>query len=119
MRRTCFYANVLTVILLTLPLTAGAASELEPSKAISDPVTVCILDSGCNLPDIQGRNYLDGTQDLTDPEGHGTYVYEILKETAPEAKLYMLKCFDSSTSLPQNTQKAGDAALPRGNRSAS
>ena len=110
MRRTCFYANVLTAILLTLPLTAGAASELEPSKAISDPVTVCILDSGCNLPDIQGRNYLDGTQDLTDPEGHGTYVYELLKETAPEAKLYMLKCFDSSTSLPQNTQKADDAS---------
>lgn len=110
MRRTCFYANVLTVILLTLPLTAGAASELKPSKAISDPVTVCILDSGCNLPDIQGRNYLDGTQDLTDPEGHGTYVYELLKETAPEAKLYMLKCFDSSTSLPENTQKVGDAS---------
>ena len=110
MRRTCFYANVLTAILLTLPLTAGAAAEMEPSKAISDPVTVCILDSGCNLPDIQGRNYLDGTQDLTDPEGHGTYVYELLKETAPEAELYMLKCFDSSTSLPQNTQKAGDAS---------
>ena len=110
MRRTCFYANVLTAILLTLPLTAGAAAEMEPSKAISDPVTVCILDSGCNLPDIQGRNYLDGTQDLTDPEGHGTYVYELLKETAPEAELYMLKCFDSSTSLPQNTQKADDAS---------
>lgn len=110
MRRTCFYANVLTAILLTLPLTAGAAAEMEPSKAISDPVTVCILDSGCNLPDIQGRNYLDGTQDLTDQEGHGTYVYELLKETAPEAELYMLKCFDSSTSLPQNTQKAGDAS---------
>ena len=110
MRRTCFYANVLTAILLTLPLTAGAAAEMEPSKAISDPVTVCILESGCNLPDIQGRNYLDGTQDLTDPEGHGTYVYELLKETAPEAELYMLKCFDSSTSLPQNTQKADDAS---------
>ncbi len=44
MRRTCFYANVLTAILLTLPLTAGAAAEMEPSRAISDPVTVCILD---------------------------------------------------------------------------
>ena len=98
MRRTCFYANALTVILLPLPLTAGA---------ISDPVTVCILDSGCNLPDIQGRNYLDGTQDLTDQEGHGTFVYEILKETAPDADIYMLKCFDSSISLTQNEQ--GDA----------
>ena len=107
MRRTCFYANVLTAILLTLPLTAGAAAEMEPSKAISDPVTVCILDSGCNLPDIQGRNYLNGTQDLTDQEGHGTFVYEILKETAPDADIYMLKCFDSSISLTQNEQ--GDA----------
>mgnify|MGYP004467776101 CR=1 FL=1 len=99
MRRIYFYAKALTVILLTLPLTAGAAA--------SDPVTVCILDSGCNLPDIQGRNYLDGTQDLTDPEGHGTYVYELLKETAPDADIYMLKCFDSSISLTQNEQ--GDA----------
>lgn len=100
MRRTCFYANVLTAILLPLPLTAGAAA--------SDPVTVCILDSGCNLPDIQGRNYLDGTQDLTDPEGHGTYVYELLKETAPEARLYMLKCFDSSTAIIQAVYDAVD-----------
>ncbi|MEI3138669.1 MAG: hypothetical protein V8T31_03355 [Lachnospiraceae bacterium] len=74
-------------------------------ESISDPVTVCILDSGCNLPDIQGKNYLDGTQDLTDQEGHGTCVYEILKETAPDADIYMLKCFDSSTSLCQNTQE--------------
>ncbi|MEI3195058.1 MAG: hypothetical protein V8S54_03940 [Lachnospiraceae bacterium] len=81
------------------PYSGGSGGD----GAISDPVTVCILDSGCNLPDIQGRNYLDGTQDLTDPEGHGTYVYELLKETAPEAELYMLKCFDSSTSLP-NTE---------------
>ena len=99
MRRIYFYAKALTVILLTLPLTAGA---------ISDPVTVCILDSGCNLPDIQGRNYLDGTQDLTDPEGHGTYVYELLKETAPEAELYMLKCFDSSTAIIQAVYDAVD-----------
>lgn len=100
MRRIYFYAKALTVILLTLPLTAGAAA--------SDPVTVCILDSGCNLPDIQGRNYLDGTQDLTDPEGHGTYVYELLKETAPEAELYMLKCFDSSTAIIQAVYDAVD-----------
>ena len=100
MRRTYFYAKALTIILLTLPLTAGAAA--------SDPVTVCILDSGCNLPDIQGRNYLDGTQDLTDPEGHGTYVYELLKETAPEAELYMLKCFDSGTAIIQAVYDAVD-----------
>ena len=74
----------------------------------SDEVTVCILDSGCNLSYVQGKNYLDDTQDLTDQEGHGTCVYEILKETAPDADIYMLKCFDSSISLPQNAQESDE-----------
>ena len=108
MRRTYFYAGVLLGIFLTLPLTAGAAEEMISLEETSDEVTVCILDSGCNLPDVQGKNYLDGTQDLTDQEGHGTCVYKILKETAPDADIYMLKCFDSSTSLCQNEQGDGE-----------
>ena len=108
MRRTNFYVNVLLGIFLTLPLTAGAAAEGTAMETVTDPVTICILDSGCNLPDVQGKNYLDGTQDLTDQEGHGTCVYKILKETAPDADIYMLKCFDSSTSLCQNEQVDGE-----------
>ena len=107
MRRTYFYASVLLGIFLTLPLTAGAAAEGTPMEVVKDQVTVCILDSGCNLSGVQGKNYLDSTQDLTDQEGHGTFVYEILKETAPDADIYMLKCFDSSMALTQNTQEAG------------
>lgn len=105
MRRTYFYASVLFGIFLTLPLTARAAVEGTPMEEVTDPVTICILDSGCNLSDVQGKNYLDGTQDLTDQEGHGTCVYEILKEVASDADIYMLKCFDSSTSLSQNAQE--------------
>lgn len=108
MRRTNFYVNVLLGIFLTLPLTAGAAAEGTAMETVTDPVTICILDSGCNLSDIQGKNYLDGTQDLTDPEGHGTRIYEILKETAPDADIYMLKCFDSNISLPQNAQESDE-----------
>ena len=77
-------------------------------ETVTDPVTICILDSGCNLSYVQGKNYLDGTQDLTDQEGHGTCVYKILKETAPDADIYMLKCFDSSISLPQNAQESDE-----------
>ena len=108
MRRTYFYAGVLLGIFLTLPLTAGAAAEMISLEETSDEVTVCILDSGCNLSYVQGKNYLDDTQDLTDQEGHGTCVYEILKETAPDADIYMLKCFDSSISLPQNAQESDE-----------
>ena len=108
MRRTCFYAGILFGIFLTLPLTAGAAAEGTAMETVTDPVTICILDSGCNLSYVQGKNYLDGTQDLTDQEGHGTCVYGILKETAPDADIYMLKCFDSSISLCQNEQGDGE-----------
>lgn len=106
MRRTHFYAGILFGIFLTMPLTVGAAAEGTAMETVTDPVTICILDSGCKLSDIQGKNYLDGTQDLTDQEGHGTCVYEILKETAPDVDIYMLKCFDSSMALTQNTQEA-------------
>lgn len=106
MRRTHFYAGILFGIFLTMPLTVGASAEMEPLEEASNVVTVCILDSGCNLPDVHGKNYLEGTEDLTDQEGHGTCVYEILKETAPDVDIYMLKCFDSSMALTQNTQEA-------------
>lgn len=106
MRRTHFYAGILFGIFLTMPLTVGASAEMESLEEVSNAVTVCILDSGCNLPDGQGKNYLEDTEDLTDQEGHGTCVYEILKETAPDADIYMLKCFDSSMALTQNTQEA-------------
>ena len=108
MRRTYFYANVLLGIFLTLPPTVGAAAEGTPMEVVKDQVTVCILDSGCNLPDVHGKNYLEGTEELTDQEGHGTFVYDILKEIAPDTDIYMLKCFDSSISLTQNSQEASE-----------
>ena len=107
MRKTYFYAGILLGIFLAMPLTAGASAEIKSLEETSDAVIVCILDSGCNLSYVQGKNYLDGTQDLTDQEGHGTCVYEILKEMAPDVDIYMLKCFDRSMALTQNTQETG------------
>lgn len=111
MRRTHFYAGILFGIFLTMPLTVGASAEMEPLEEASNAATVCILDAGCNLPDVHGKNYLEGTEELTDQEGHGTCVYEILKEIAPDADIYMLKCFDSSMALTQNTQETGGEHL--------
>ncbi len=57
-------------------------------------VTICILDSGWNRENGEGWNYVAEDQDLTDHNGHGTLITEILEDNAPDAKLVMLKCFD-------------------------
>ena len=62
-------------------------------------VRVCILDSGCNEETAQGKNYLDGSEDLSDEEGHGTLVYQILKENAQDAEVYVQKCFSDGEAL--------------------
>ena len=62
-------------------------------------VRVCILDSGCNEETAKGKNYLDGSEDLSDEEGHGTLVYQILKENAPDAEVYVQKCFSDGEAL--------------------
>ena len=85
-----------------LPLIAlylmSAIGAYTPVLADSESqVTVCILDSGCNMEDITGWNYLEGSDNLSDNSGHGTGVCEILLEQAPDANLVMLKCFDGES----------------------
>ena len=52
------------------------------------------MDSGWNRENGEGWNYVAEDQDLTDHNGHGTLITEILEENAPDAELVMLKCFD-------------------------
>lgn len=85
-----------------LPLIAlclmSAIGAYTPVLADSESqVTVCILDSGCNMEDITGWNYLEGSDNLSDNSGHGTGVCEILLEKALDANLVMLKCFDGES----------------------
>ena len=75
-----------------LPLIAlclmAAIGAYTPVLADSESqVTVCILDSGCNMEDITGWNYLEGSDNLSDNSGHGTGVCEILLEKALDANL--------------------------------
>lgn len=89
--------NLLPVFLLLL---VGINSVfLFPRKILAagnsdGKVTICILDSGWNRENGEGWNYVAEDQDLTDHNGHGTLITEILEENAPDAELVMLKCFD-------------------------
>ena len=67
--------------------------------ASAESVIVCALDSGCNIAGAQGWDFLSDTGDLADPLGHDTRVYSIIAELAPQAQVYMLKCFESGETF--------------------
>lgn len=90
----------LTVALcMNLNMPVQAAANVQENE-----VTICMLDSGCNEETAQGKNYLDGSEDLRDEENHGTLVYQILKENAPDAKVYVQKCFSDGEALLNRTE---------------
>lgn len=68
-------------------------------RGAAEAITVCILDSGCNLAGAQGWNYIDDSSDLTDDLGHGTQIYALLASCAPDARIVMLKCFDAEETF--------------------
>ena len=65
----------------------------------AEPVTVCILDSGCGEDDAEGESFLGDPDDLTDSIGHGTRICSLVRSGAPEAKVIMLKCFESQDTV--------------------
>ena len=65
------------------------------TAALQAPV-VCILDSGTNEAGAEGWNYLTGNEDLTDEAGHGDLIYQLLESETSNARLIMLKCFESA-----------------------
>ncbi len=89
-------------------INADAGWKLE---TYGNDIKVAVIDSGCfehedlknNL--LEGKNYLTGTTDVTDNNGHGTHVSGIIAAEmndfgivgiAPKAKIVPLKCFDPS-----------------------
>ncbi len=67
-----------------------------------DPVVICILDSGCDQADAQGWNFLENSEDLTDAIGHGTQISALMRSCAPEAEIWMLKCFEEDSALEED-----------------
>ena len=66
---------------------------------------VCILDSGTNEAGAEGWNYLAGNEDLTDEAGHGDLIYQLLESETPNARLIMLKCFESAEETEEKKGK--------------
>ena len=81
----------IALLFFVLLMLLSAAS----SSVLAEPVVICILDSGSNLPDAKGWNFVDNSDDLTDQAGHGTKIHALLQQCAPEAEPYVLKCFAS------------------------
>ena len=65
----------------------------EETEKSGTEITVCVLDSGCNDAEIEGWNYIEDNEDLTDPLGHGTAVCRLIARYAPTARRVILKCF--------------------------
>ncbi|MDY3730757.1 MAG: S8/S53 family peptidase [Candidatus Choladocola sp.] len=72
---------------------------LWTSCCAAEPVTVCILDSGCSDEHNEGESFLGDSDDLTDSIGHGTDICSLVRSGAPEAKVVMLKCFESQDTV--------------------
>lgn len=87
------------IFLMMLCATCCAGAEA------TDPVTVCILDSGCDGHDGAGESFLGDA--LTDDVDHGTHICALIREAAPEANVVMLKCFDEQQTA--NEQAIVDA----------
>lgn len=85
-RATALPALVILLALLYLPCTGLAA-------------TVCVLDSGCSEGCTDGRSFIGDPADLSDGIGHGTRICALIREGAPDARIVMLKCFDTQQSI--------------------
>lgn len=91
--------------ILTVALCVNLSMPVQVDANIQEnKITICMLDSGCNEETAEGKNYLDGSENLRDEENHGTRVYQILKENAPDAKVYVQKCFSDGEALLDRTE---------------
>ena len=79
--------------------------KIQAAGNSDEKITICILDSGWDRENGEGWNYLAEDSDLTDHNGHGTLISEILEENAPDAELVMLKCFDQEM---ENSAREGN-----------
>ncbi len=63
-------------------------------------VGICLLDTGINGANLTGYNFVEGNDNITDENGHGTLIAAILREAAPSAKIIAAKvCNKDGTCL--------------------
>jgi thermitase len=78
--------------------------DLDPSQDLSEGqnVTVATLDTGVNANHpavknqlVAGYNALDGSANVNDDNGHGTFVAGVISQVAPEASIMPVKVLNS------------------------
>lgn len=77
--------NQKIVMLVLAGLLLGFTLKAQASEAVK----VGILDSGSNIAYKEGISFVDDT--LRDNNGHGTLMAQIIKESCPNAELYIIK----------------------------
>jgi subtilisin family serine protease len=76
---------MMAVVMVVMGLLLGIMSKTYAFE----PVKVAILDSGSDSSYKEGISLVDDT--LRDNNGHGTLMAEIIKESCPNAELYIIK----------------------------
>ena len=74
---------------IKMMMLAGLLLGFTLKAQASEAVKVGILDSGSNIAYKEGINLVDDT--LRDNNGHGTLMAQIIKESCPNAELYIIK----------------------------
>ena len=77
--------RLITIIGLAISVVIWAVGLVSASQA----VRVAILDSGCDIAYLEGISLIDGT--VKDYKGHGTLMASIIRQTCPQAQLYIVK----------------------------
>lgn len=80
------------VIILAVAVALFGNSLAEARKETTAPVVVCVLDAGCDLPEVEQRDYLPQKKTEATAVAHGSMVCQIICENAREAQVYMLRC---------------------------
>ena len=74
----------------------GRLGQLVEDEATIVPAgTVAVIDTGINADDLVGRVSMIDDGDGSDDNGHGTRVYEFIKDEYPEAKVLSIKALGS------------------------
>ena len=79
-RPASLFARIVAWLLIAAALSAFPCSA-------EDRITVCVLDSGCNLEGTEGWNYMNDSADIADDLGHGTQICAMLAACAPDARI--------------------------------
>lgn len=79
----------IAAILLAL---ASLTALLPETREEETAVVICVLEAGSSVPDVEVVDYLPEREATAEETEHTALVCGILRESAPQAQLYLLRC---------------------------